>query len=432
MLPPEDEPMLKVFAAFVARAKGLLENAGNFNYRFLLDEYGAAITLHDGMRPGQAMTPKACSDVKGLLAYMDKFGAVLAEVGLDFYALREAGAISSLLPWYSVQELGTKLATALDRSKGYPGMTDDFETLARCKVEICNRASSLALSFGLGIAVTEQARTAEFDKPGNVTSFPAYCHIASLPRQLGRLWDSMAHEGDDVARAELLGELERLMPPLDSKKPILYSDFSSVAMMDSWLLGLKGWREANWNVRPEDRAKIVQRAWDRWYGRVLAHFTGGEATPPVFEDLLVAAAETLVGRLLRRELGLMNQLEWSELALQGAMTACGGGTAAPLWAMYAGLRALRMDARLAAEAVKRAAVTPHVSSPVGAETALLKGAEPAEAGILVIGKGRVLPAASVSPNIAGLYIDESDMERYASGLNWLKDAGLYDEVFDGR
>jgi len=428
-LPREDTPLLAVFESF--RGKALLKHVGELKYEFLLDEFGESILLRDGMRPDEVMNPGARDDVEAMLGYMNEFTAVLAEVGIGFDGLVAARALPRLA-WESVPGLCSRLAGGLERNKGYLGMTADYEALEPCRDALRERARPLALSLMLGVAVAEQANprqaSPEPPSPG--------CQLVPVERQLGTAWLAMSG-GDEAGREGLPALLEKLVPNVAGRDAMLAGDFSDLDMMKHWRSGLGAWRAANRAVPRRDGGLMTKTAWIRWYWWVLAFFaTAGEGQPTLpdseFEDLILHAVGVAPGGLLRRDLGGMTKLEWSSLALEGAMAACGAGDGAPVWAMVAGLRALGMDASKIRMAAGLVDPKPHFTSPDGAVEALLVGGGGGEKGILVVVKDHALPPGAPTPDIASIYVDGSDMERYGPALNWLREAGLYNEVFDER
>jgi hypothetical protein len=430
-LPEAEKTLLRIVQSMPAPA--LLKDLGDNKFRFLYDEFGTSIASRDGMKPGEPLTPFADQVATEVYVYIQAFVGTLSELEIGLEYLVRAGALPPNLPWAEVVRFKNNLVDALRQKQGYFDMAAECEILTSCQNAVQQRAEPLALSLQLGVAIAEQTRPPP--NPAAPNPPPRLgCDISPLAHQLGANWNAMT-AGDDSQRLALVNTLKDVLETRPGARKPLAGDFRSADGMVEWRRSIHEWR-GKIAPHPNEQPKLfIKEAWDRWLTHVTTYLRLPSAfVPPTphFEDMAIHAAGFLPSTLLRPDLQNLSLLDWSRLALHGAMSACGQDSAAPLWALPAGLLALRIDRDAIFRACGNPIGKPAIATPEHAIDRLLADAPPAEKAVLYIIQNRTLPPDATVSIIPGLYIDESDIDDLAPALSWLQDNGLFDEVIYER
>jgi hypothetical protein len=206
--------------------------------------------------------------------------------------------------------------------------------------------------------------------------------------------------------------------------------------------GMQAWRD--WLRRrrierpPQRAADFVPGAWVRWEVRIRQLIEDGAASDArlVYDDLVLAAGDTMPSRVMCTDLKQIGPLDWSELALAGCFFLMPEPTSFPRphWPVMAGLSRLGFGRNFLVVILEKFGFsTADNLADTGDGWAIRLATEaPAAAdAILVILSDDAPPLERDDPG-PYLFIRDMRVAEYADALRWLTDIGAFRRVIDER
>ncbi|HTO65663.1 MAG TPA: hypothetical protein VMM15_30935 [Bradyrhizobium sp.] len=362
--------------------------------------------------PPETAAVEPLSETAALVAFGREVVGAMNVLGLTLSDLSGVGLLPPGLSQGEVIRVIARLDTDAGAQTMESRVSADLVVLRALSEAFAARGPLLGWAIDLALDVARDAGRRQQDGlPATLRAMARFLDFASLATVTDRAALDAVVEGDP-------GTTAPLPPPNGTSK------------------GLRAWR-----TRLEQRSDrpargnltaVIDDAWQRWESRIEQFIDGALVRDrrPVYDDLVLAAADRMPSRVMRAKPEQMGPLDWSELALEGSPL-----SGERLWALFAGLRQqgfgwnpLGRILDMVASAHRSAdGLRPLPDWLIR----LAKGARAAEKGILVIVSDDAAPVERDEPG-PYLFLRETRIEEYASGVRWLEDLGAFRMVLDER
>ena len=394
------------------------ENGGGRGliYRFLLDRFGMNEAERNTVVLGEQIPGDLAQEAAALVELIQAFGDVMRQFEVKPADLTAVGVLSRALAWREVERASGAAAAAVRTDVATGTLLADMQTLRGARGLIQAHAAVLCRLLPLAAYVRHHAA-------------------------FGTNWDSNTSV---IVTMDRLLQLETIAPSaLDLLlgqaygTPVPNFDDDSFATRED----IRGWEEKIRILQSDAGLKIafkqrIASSWSRWdFG--LRWEAVDRRAPNLFDinldDLILDAAGEAPGRLLVRT-GPLPAWSWSELALEGALTAAGSDkqaaqNPAPLWALLAGLRAQGFDRERLLDLRSRFGPHDPAEPMAGWMDRLVEGAIPAPPGILCVVTNKFEPGILPTPCII---LQTSDLNRYRAATAWLIEHHVIEDMSRGQ
>ena len=178
---------------------------------------------------------------------------------------------------------------------------------------------------------------------------------------------------------------------------------------------------------PDEDSESDEAAWARWETNARRSLREERPTIDVrLDDVVRAARGVMPGRIFRYDLALLTVADWSFLVLESALFG-----SAPAWGIPFGLFRLGFGKEVLARVASRLDGTNAIETDRQLAAEIADRAPRGSGGTLVIGPSSLV--ASTRADASGppvLYVEEADLHRFRTALEWLKDCNAFSSIED--
>jgi pimeloyl-ACP methyl ester carboxylesterase len=388
-------------------AEGLLHQAEAADrYEFIYSAYGRDKKTQRLVGGSDTLPPELRDRIEQVVYAVEEIAETFQKViGVCIEELVAVDLLPQTVDWNSIDLARERLEAHFTINQSYSTLATDLPLVEAFAGLISTHGSRVALALFRALVIAHDM--------GSPIS------IAAALRGMRRYLDLSATAAGPLLPAEPSGASLFPPPPHDART------------IRSWRMEVRRWRE---QVRQEPPRRVdepkVNRAWYRWAGNLLAHFSG-TAYSIEYEDLLLAAAGRPPATLFQSDLGRFGVRDWTDLCLfatKDTLQPQSNGWSA--WAIIAGVRALQFDKEVL---IRLAEELKPMASESGANfmSSFAEGAQAAPPGALVVVDD---PAVVIDSRISNtqpcLAVLRPQLTEYEDALKWLWDRGVYQTVFN--